>query len=138
MEPLTVDGNLDALGPIGQYVMAAATAAGLEKAIAYRLRLSVDEIVTNTIVHGYEEAGRDGQIRIQATVEPRALTVSVEDTAAPFDPRQAPGPDDMDRPLQERQVGGLGIYLAIQGVDEFRYEQVDGRNRNTFVVKRGA
>jgi anti-sigma regulatory factor (Ser/Thr protein kinase) len=116
--------------------MDAAVAANIEKADAYRLRLSVDEVVTNIVVHGYEEAGRSGDITICATIDDQALVISVEDSAIPFDPRQIPTPADLDKPLEERDIGGLGIFLAIEGVDEFQYERVNDRNRNTFIVRR--
>ena len=58
MESLTVSGTLDSLKTIAAYVLSAAENAGLEKKPAYKLRLAVDEIATNIIVHGYEEAGR--------------------------------------------------------------------------------
>ena len=63
MEPLTVQGTLDALGAVGQYVMAAAEEAKLSRPTAYKLRLAVDEIVTNIMVHGYQETGATGTIR---------------------------------------------------------------------------
>ena len=136
MKPLSLPGTLDALGPVGRYVMEAAAEAGIAKSGAYQLRLAVDEIVTNIIVHGYEEAGRTGNVDVRADIDDRALTVTVEDTAVPYDPRLAEAPTDLDKPLEERQIGGLGVYLAIKGVSEFRYENVGGRNRNIFVVLR--
>jgi|SRR5579871_2021421 len=138
MEPLSVPGDLESLRPIGQYVMAAAAEAGLSKSAAYKLRLAVDEIVTNIVVHGYEEAGRAGNVDMHTEIDDQALRLTVEDTAAAFDPYQIPRPSDLDKPLEERQIGGLGVYLAIDSVDEFKYERDGDRNRNIFVVNREA
>ena len=60
MEPLILPGTLDSLSKIGAYVLEAASQAGLERKIAYRLRLAVDEIATNSIVHGYDRVGEEG------------------------------------------------------------------------------
>ena len=136
MDLLIVPGTLESLGSIGRYVLAAADAAGLDRRAAYRLRLAVDEIATNTITHGYQEAGRTGSLAIRADLDDGTLTITMEDSAPPFDPRRVERPDQIDLPLEERPVGGLGVYLMAQSVDEFRYEYVDGGNRNTFVVKR--
>lgn len=65
MEPLIVSGTLDSLGAIAQYVMAAAAAAGLDKKTSYNLRLAVDEIATNIVTHGYEEAAREGVLALR-------------------------------------------------------------------------
>jgi serine/threonine-protein kinase RsbW len=140
MEPLNVSGTtLDSLGEIAQYVMAAAAAAGLSKKSSYKLRLAVDEIATNIINYGYIEAGLEGVINLQAKVDPKALTITLEDTAVPYDPtkRELLEAEDFSNiALEDRPVGGWGVYLAFEGVDEFFYERVDNRNRNIFVIHR--
>ena len=133
MEPLTVPGNLDSLSAIGQYIVAASADAGLEEKAAYKLRLAVDEVTTNIILHGYEEAGLQGNVYLEAHKDEKSLRIVVEDTAVPYDPTQKSPQDDLDVPLEERQIGGLGVYLAIQGVDAFKYERVGDRNRNIFI-----
>lgn len=136
MDSLSVPGQLDSLGAIAQYVLAAANSAGLEKKASYRLRLAVDEVATNIINYGYDAAGIEGNILIQATIDERSLTIVLEDTALPFDPIQRDEPDDLELPLEQRQIGGLGIYLAMKGVDRFIYERIDNHNRNIFVMNR--
>jgi anti-sigma regulatory factor (Ser/Thr protein kinase) len=54
----------------------------------------------------------------------------------PYDPTKTPSPDDFDVPLEDRPIGGLGVFLARQAVDEFRYERVDGHNRSILVIHR--
>jgi serine/threonine-protein kinase RsbW len=134
MEHLTVPGTLDSLEIIGKFVMQAAATAGLDRKPAYRLRLAVDEIATNIIVHGYEEAGITGTVDISSEIDAQALTIVLEDTATPYDATQAMDPEDMDRPMHERRMGGLGVFLAKQGVDKMIYERFGNRNRNSFVV----
>jgi anti-sigma regulatory factor (Ser/Thr protein kinase) len=136
MEPLTLPGTLDSLTKIGAYVLEAADAAGLERKVAYRLRLAVDEIATNAIVHGYDETDKEGDLVVAAEVGDGTLTIILEDTGPAYDPFDTPSPDDLDQPLDDRDIGGLGVFLAVQGVDEFRYEWVDGTNRNIFTMKR--
>ena len=136
MKPLTVPGTLDSLGLIREHVRIAAADAGLDRQRAYRLELAVDEVASNIVNHGYFEAGITGNIWMCATITPDALIIEVEDTAAPFDLRTLERPEQIDLPLAERPIGGLGVFLAMENVDEFGYEYVDDRNRNTFVMKR--
>jgi len=136
METLTVTGILDSLGAIAKYVVSAAERAGLDKKGAYRLRLAVDEIATNIIVHGYEEAGLEGCVTIAAEIDDQTLKITLEDTCKPYDPNQKETPIDLKEPLETRNIGGLGVYLAFQGVDQFIYERIDDRNRNIFIVNR--
>jgi anti-sigma regulatory factor (Ser/Thr protein kinase) len=112
-------------------VTAAAASAGLDKRATYHLRLAVDEIATNIIVHGYAEAGLQGKLELSADVNDRTLTIAIEDTGVTFDPRQVAAPDT-GLPLEQRSIGGLGVYLAIRSVDEFLYERIGDRNRTMF------
>lgn len=136
MEPLTVPGTLDSLALVRAWVDRAAEAAGLARRASYRLRQAVDEIATNVVTHGYDEAGLRGELRLEAHIDDDALTIALEDTGVPFDAGGAARPSDLEAPLERRRVGGLGIYLTVTGVDEFRYQRVRDRNRNVFVVRR--
>src|SRR5688572_26064921 len=100
MERLTLPGTLDALPRIAAYVKAAAASAGLDKKATYCLRQAVDEVATNIIVHGYDEAGLSGDIVVDSRLEHGRLVVVLEDSARPYDPRTQPPPDDLDRPLE--------------------------------------
>lgn len=116
--------------------MAAAATAGLDKKTSYKLRLAVDEIATNIIIYGYEGAGRAGVLAMHVDLDEQSLIISIEDTGVPYDPTQEPAPDDLDKPIEQRQIGGLGIYLATQSVDKFIYERSGDKNRNIFIVNR--
>lgn len=138
MQPLIVPGVLDSLGAIANYVKEVAAAANLDKKATYRLRLAADEIATNIITYGYEKAGLEGVLCIQATLDERSLTVVIEDEAAPFDPlsRLPQALEMMQRPIAEQTYNGRGIFLVLESVDEFRYERAGDRNRNIFVMHR--
>jgi len=134
VDRLTVPANLDSLDDVAEYVAEAAAASGVDSGQAYHLRLAADEIVTNIIKHGYGGDDR-GEVELAARCGAGRLEIEISDSAPPFDPlpHLAP-PEDLASPLTDRAVGGLGLYLAAQGVDEFLYERCDGRNRNTLVV----
>jgi serine/threonine-protein kinase RsbW len=140
MEPLSVPGNLDSLSAIANYVLAAAAAAGLDKKSTYNLRLAVDEIATNIISYGYEAAGREGVVDLRADIDDRTLKICLEDTAEAFDPHGKLSVEEerLLVPIEQRPIGGLGVYLAIQSVDRFSYERIGNRNRNILIVNRSA
>ncbi|WP_019507606.1 anti-sigma regulatory factor [Pleurocapsa sp. PCC 7319] len=134
MKSLTVDGTVDAFEAIANYVMLVASQARLDDKTAYKLRLAVDEIATNIIIHAYEGAGIEGKIVLNAQFDEQALTIFIEDTGAEYDPTQQAKPDDLDQPLENREIGGLGVYLALQSVDRFIYQRIGDRNLNILVV----
>jgi anti-sigma regulatory factor (Ser/Thr protein kinase) len=134
MDRLNVPGTLDSLELIGKYVMEAAHEAGLDRKDAYRLRLAVDELATNVVMHGYQEAGLTGTISVWADIDSNRLVICIEDAGIPYDPTATPAPDDLDEPLEDREIGGLGVFLARRGVDELHYERVDDHNRSILVM----
>jgi serine/threonine-protein kinase RsbW len=135
MESLRLRATLDSLQALRDYVRSAASTAGLSQSRTYALTLAVDEIATNIITHGYNEAGRTGDICIRADITDGMVEITLEDAGVPFNPLSRAEPDDLDTPLAARDVGGLGIFLAQKNVDEFRYAYVEGRNHNIFVMR---
>ena len=136
MQPtLVVPATLDSLGRIRDYVSQAARAAGLGEAETYRLTLAVDEIATNVALYGYPQ-GAEGEIRLQAERDGDRLRIHMWDQGQAYDPRRHQGPDaeDLSRDLDERAIGGLGIYLALQGVDGFDYRSDGKGNENLFIM----
>jgi anti-sigma regulatory factor (Ser/Thr protein kinase) len=138
MESLRLPGELASLKPIRDFVAAVAAKAGLDKLRAYRLTLAVDEIATNVVVHGYNEAGLVGDILLHVTCTEESIEVIVEDMGRPYNPLLHKVPDNLEAQLADRDIGGLGVFMALRSVDEFRYEYADGSNRNIFVMMRSA
>jgi serine/threonine-protein kinase RsbW len=138
MDELRVTAKLDVLSSIGAFVLKAAETAGLDRRAAYRLRLAVDEMATNIIVHGHPlEHSGDDEIRVTADLDDERLTITLEDRGPAFNPLDHETPEGhIDKPMEQRPIGGLGVFLAIRGVDSFSYERVDDRNRSTFIVHR--
>ena len=138
MEPLTVPRTLDSLKAIAQYVMAAAAAASLDKKASYKLRLAVDEIATNIISYPYEESNCEGVVDLRVEIDEQSLILCIEDTGVAFNPLEKLPQEErnLEKPLEERPIGKLGIYLAFDGVDELLYERTGERNRNIFIVNR--
>ena len=137
MEKRSLPAALDSLAELRSYVKEAAGGAGIDEVRAYKLQLAVDEIATNIISYGYKDVGESAVISIRGEIRDGALVITLEDHAQPFDPRTVRMPDaeDLAKPLEERAVGGLGIFLAIQGVDSFDYRREGDRNLNIFEVR---
>ncbi len=129
-----VPGSLE---PIRDFITTFATAHDIDKKKIFKLCLAVDEIATNIINYGYRLADIDeGTIHVCVSYRNRQLTVILEDHAIPFDPieKGMPTPEELMKPVEERPIGGLGIFLARKSVDHFDYEYKEGKNHNIFVV----
>jgi anti-sigma regulatory factor (Ser/Thr protein kinase) len=97
--------------------------------------LAVDEIFSNIVKHGYEsEASRTAAaVHIALHVEDGAVSLTFRDRGKPFDPLQA-RPPDLSLDLDERPMGGLGIYIVKNSFDDVRYSFEDGFN--VFTLKK--
>lgn len=130
---LEVPATVGALGEIAAFVLRLAGRAGLDKGSAYRIRLAVDELATNIVMHGYRGGG--GRITVRGRSGPGGVQISLADCAPPFDPVAGCLPPAPGVRPQDRRIGGLGIHLALTSVDEFGYVYRDGRNISTLTVK---
>lgn len=130
---LEVPATVGALGDIASFVLRLAGRAGLDKGSAYRLRLAVDELATNIVMHGYR--GGDGRITVRGRSGPGGVQIVIEDSAPAFDPVAGRLPPATGVAPQDRRIGGLGIHLALTSVDEFSYVHRDARNISTLTVK---
>jgi anti-sigma regulatory factor (Ser/Thr protein kinase) len=90
------------------------------------LNLVLDEVVTNIIENAYDDAG-EHEIHVMLAFEGAELTVRVADDGRAFDPLQRP-PPDLDLPIEDRPIGGLGIHIVRSVMDTVAYERTDGRN----------
>ncbi len=94
--------------------------------VAYAVNLALDEILTNTISYGYAD-DEPHQIEIRVRPEAEALVVVIVDDSAAFDLSNAPTPD-IGAPLEERPLGGLGLFLVHQMMDSVEYRREGERN----------
>jgi anti-sigma regulatory factor (Ser/Thr protein kinase) len=96
-----------------------------------RFRLAVEEAVVNCILYAYPgETGREIVINLAWT--PGRLTVVIIDYGVAFDPTTGKDPD-LDLPLDERPVGGLGRYLTKKLMSQVMYTRESGRNILTLI-----
>jgi anti-sigma regulatory factor (Ser/Thr protein kinase) len=130
MAEITLRTDRAELATLAAFVEQFADAADLPAPMAFQLNLVLDELVTNSIDYGHAaDAGGSGSGTIRLRLERIRDVVEVDlvDEGPAFDPRTLPDPD-LNAPLETRRVGGLGIHLVRQYVDEFDYQREDGRN----------
>lgn len=85
----------------------------------YLVRLVIEEIATNIIKYSYDE-GAPGLIQVRCRADAGVLHVVLRDHGRPFDPRDPP-PPDLSEDLEDRDVGGLGIFLVREMCDDIAY-----------------
>ena len=98
-----------------------------------RLTLLVEELFTNTVVHGHG-TDTEAPVYLAFEIRPGAIVLTYEDTARPYDPfARVRVPDDA-LGVDERPVGGLGVVLVAAIAERVEYAHVEGKNRISLVI----
>jgi serine/threonine-protein kinase RsbW len=131
MADLFVAAEVGNLADIRRFVREEAAALGAGEEAICDLELAVDEAACNIICHGYQDLG--GTIQVGVKRDGDSLIVCLHDEAPPFDPTRYPAPD-VTLPLEQRPLGGLGIFLIRQAVDDMVYRvPPEGGNELTLI-----
>jgi serine/threonine-protein kinase RsbW len=125
--------QFDQLDAIREFAARAARDAGMGDSAIYDVELSMDEACTNVIEHAYQ--GMDGgEIECTCDTDDKNLTIIIHDHGKSFDPSSIALPD-LDADLDSRPVGGLGVFLMKNLMDEVRFEPLGEAGNVLTMVK---
>lgn len=124
---LHVPGTMDAIHPATIQAETWLAEQQVSFEAMYLVSLAIEELVTNCIKYGYQDANGH-TIDFLLSVDEGVLSLEVVDDGNPFNPLDAPRPD-LSLPPEKRPIGGLGLHLLRELADEMRYERRDGTNR---------
>jgi len=99
---------------------------GLDKKYMFEVNLALDELFTNIVSYGYDDDS-DHLVRIDISCLDDILHIRIEDDGKPFNPMKAEAPD-VKCILEDRDVGGLGIFLIKKIMDQIDYKRENGKN----------
>ncbi len=121
MKNLRVPARPEFLESIRAYVLQMAAAAGASDSVLFRIELAIEEALTNIFKYAYSETGGELEVACSVSSDPeRTLTVVIRDWGVHFDPLRCE-PPDISQDLNDRPVGGLGIFLIRKIADRVVY-----------------
>ena len=97
-----------------------------------QIDVAIDEIFSNIAYYAYGPGGGDATVQFRFDASKRTVTIDFIDGGAPFDPLKKPDPN-VKAGIEEREIGGLGIFLVKKTMDEMRYRREDGKNVLTII-----
>jgi phosphoserine phosphatase RsbU/P len=125
--------KMKVLGELRDFVESAARYAGLAHDDVFSFKIAVDELCANIIGYGFEK-DEPGLISLEFGIDDDRARLIIRDNGKFFSPDQAQRPD-IEADWDERQIGGLGIYLVKELMDEVTYNRVE-ENVNQFVLEK--
>ena len=100
---------------------------GLPAKVVFNLNLVLEELITNTIFYGYRDKDAH-QILIDFLIENNVIKVTIEDDGVEFNLFLSETPDDLNKPIEDRKIGGLGIHLVKKLMDDYEYQRNNNKN----------
>ncbi|MBN2017904.1 MAG: ATP-binding protein [Candidatus Cloacimonetes bacterium] len=99
----------------------------LSQRIVYDVSLCLDELITNIVSYGFHDK-KVHTIEIQFHLKEKEIKLVFIDDGFPFDPVQKEDPEHLQHSVEERPIGGLGIYLVKKLMDIVKYRRVEDKN----------
>ena len=127
-----LDVNLYETGRLSEMVRRFGAWHGVPEDAIFKVNLSLDELLTNIVVHGGRGDPCVREIVLWLRTEKDKVSVELQDDGCAFNPLDAPLPD-LDAGLLERDPGGLGIHLVRSLMDEIVYRRIGQRNQVTLI-----
>lgn len=136
MKRISLTPDLSSITELEQALEEFAGAHGLDMGLQNRLNLMLEELITNSVNYSLPTVSGP-ELELCLSLEDAFVVARVEDNGPAFDPfRDAPEADTTSA-LDDRPVGGLGIFLTKKFATEYAYERVGDRNRVTLRCKIG-
>jgi len=123
---ISVKNNVSELKKINHILEVFVKSNNLSSQVLFALNLSIEEILTNIITYGFEDSS-EHFILLRMEKEDGLINIRIEDDGKPFNPLDCDEPD-LDKPLEDREMGGLGIFLIKSYMDDVQYQREENKN----------
>ena len=134
MAEMTIEANTGNLEKVLAFLDAELDEAGCGMKVQTQMDIAVEELFVNIASYAYAPGEGSVTIRVDTAPEPKTVTVTFFDSGTPYDPLEKPDPD-VTLSADERQIGGLGIFMVKKSMDAMHYERREGQNILTIVKK---
>ena len=127
MKELTLAATVENIETVTDFVNEQLEALDCPRKAQMQIDIAIDELFGNIAHYAYASEVGSATVRVEVTERPLAVIVTFIDGGVPYDPLKAADPD-IALSAEERQLGGLGIYMVKKTMDEITYEYKDGKN----------
>lgn len=124
---LTVEATVDNLEKVTSFVNEQLENLSCPMKAQMQIDIAIDELFSNIAYYAYQPKTGNATVQIEVVNEPLAVVITFIDEGTPYDPLSRENPDT-SLSAEERQIGGLGIYMVRKSMDEISYEYLEGKN----------
>ena len=127
MVSISVPAKVESIDKVTEFVDEQLEAAECSMKASVQINVAIDEIFANIAFYAYPEGEGDVVVQIDIENDPRIAVLTFVDSGIPYNPLEKQDPD-VTLSLEERQIGGLGIFIVKKSMDDMIYERKDGQN----------
>ena len=132
MKNYKMDADVDNIDKMIEPIMTSLEAADANPKAIYQINLALEEILVNVARYAYSPNKGIIDISYEISDNPKKLRVIIKDKGKAFNPLEKEEPD-LDASVQDRKIGGLGIYIVKNIVDDIKYERINDENILEFI-----
>ena len=134
MAEITIPARVENLDTVTAFVDAELEKLDCPMKTQIQIDVAVEELYVNIAHYAYAPGEGDATIEVETDPASRTVSITFRDRGVPYDPLAKPDPD-VTLSADERQIGGLGIFMVKKSMDDMRYTYEDGQNMLTIVKK---
>ena len=127
MKELTVEAKTTNIEAVTDFVNEQLEALDCPMKAQMQIDIAIDELFGNIAHYAYNPEIGKATVRVEVIEDPLAVTITFIDNGVPYDPLAKADPDTT-LSAEEREIGGLGIFMVKKTMDEITYEYKDGQN----------
>lgn len=124
---LILEASLDKLEDAFAFFNQALEEAGIKEDIQFKIQIAVEEIFVNIASYAYPKASGNAKLTFQIEENPKRIIMEFYDKGIPYNPLEKPDPN-VNEDVMERTIGGLGIYMVKESMDDMQYKYEDDQN----------
>ncbi len=130
---IEIPSEISELSTIAEFIEQTGDKLELSFKAVFDINLALDELITNIINYGYATE-KKGNIIVNVKKDENHVTVVIRDKGKEFNPFEMENPD-ISLGVEERKIGGLGIYFVKTKMDSVKYERINDENIITLLKK---
>ena len=127
MKELTITATVENIETVTDFVNEQLEALDCPMKAQMQIDIAIDELFGNIAHYAYNPDVGDATVRVEVTEEPLAVVITFIDKGVPYDPLAKADPN-ITLSAEEREIGGLGIFMVKKTMDDITYEYKDGQN----------
>ena len=127
MKELTINATVESIPEVTAFVDGQLEALDCPIKAQMQIDIAIDELFSNIAHYAYHPGVGPATVRVEVVEDPMAVVITFIDEGVPYDPLSTEDPDT-SLSAEERQIGGLGIYMVKKSMDEITYSYQDGKN----------